>query len=253
MGDIDGDGKMEFVSTTQFSGTTYYFPLYQTVDPLQWEPRAFLKMKSTPDAPIYGPAICTVEPVDWDDDGDMDLLSGAEPGMPMLFENTGSDQKKVYANPVFIKFYDGSPVRTYSVEMGDGSSHGAWEWYDDRTAPTVADWDGDGVKDIISSTQARRLYWMKGKMVEGELRFSAPKIFKLNGVDLLHPHRTKPGVWDWNGDGSMDLIALNTVSEIVIYLGNKNSNLSFTREIFPVTTKNDPVVADLSIVEPPSS
>lgn len=250
-GDITGDGKIEFVSTTQFSGTTYYYPLYSTKDQLRWVTGENLKMKGTKSAPIYGPAICTVEPVDWDNDGDMDLLAGAEPGMPMLFENIGDNINKIYSNPVFIQFYDGRPVRTFSVELGDGSSHGAWEWYDDRSTPTVGDWDGDGINDIVSTTQGRRLYWMKGKIIDGELSFSYPMKFQLNGSDLFHPHRSKPGLYDWNKDGKMDLIALNTVSEIVIFLGNQNSNLKFTEQVFPTTINNDPLVGDLSIVEPP--
>ena len=164
-----------------------------------------------------------------------------------------SDKKPVYANPEYIKFYDGSPVRIYSSELGDGSSHGAWEWYDDRIAPTVADWDGDGFKDIISSTQGRRIYWMKGKMDKDELRFSPPMKFKFGGDDVLHPHRCKLGVVDWNKDGKMDLIALNTISELVIYLGNGTSNLNFANAIYPRTTRNESLVGDLSIVQPPLS
>jgi hypothetical protein len=250
MGDVTGDGNKEFIGTTQFSGVTYYYPLYMTGDPMRWRKGAYLMMEGRPETPVYGPSICTVETMDWDSDGDTDLLLGAEPGMPMILENTGDENKKVWANPRRIKFYDGTPVRTYSIILGDGSHHGAWEWYDDRSAPTVADWDGDGTPDIISSTQGRRLYWMKGKMTDNELRFSQPKTFRIMGMELLHPHRCKPGIIDWNGDGKLDIVALNPVSNLVIYLGNQDATLSYTDMVYPLTTRNEPLNGDPRYIEP---
>ena len=257
-GDINGDQINELVSITQFSAVSYYYPIYPPLKAGQpvnigWEMKDFLMMPCTPETPLYGPAICTVDPVDWDQDGDTDILAGAEPGMPVVFINTGTEDDRKFANPQRLKFYDGRPLETYSIEMGDGSSHGAWEWYDDRSTPTLADWDGDGTKDIVSGTQGRRLYWMKGKSLDGELRFGPPSLFTIRGTTFIHPHRTKPAVVDWDQDGMMDLIALNNNSELTIYLGQQTSDLSVTGIVPLKTTQGTDLVSDFYYINPPMS
>ena len=76
---------------------------------------------------------------------------------------------------------------------------------------------------------------MRGKKVNGELRFEKPHVFTLNGVTLKHPHRTLVAVLDWNGDGKMDFIGSNIEhNSATVYFGDGSGDLK-GREILRQT------------------
>jgi len=243
--DLTGDGRADLVTSSFFGSPTWLHWLRRTKG---WSAPAFLPVLTAPDSPLVGPGISTVTPVDFDGDGDLDLLLGAEPGVPMIAENIGSERARVFAPPRRLRWVDGSPVELYCVELGDGSHHGPWEWYDDRVTPRLADWDGDGAPDLISGTQGRRLHWMKGRRVEGELRFEKPRIFTRDGKPMLHPHRSLPAVFDWNGDGKLDLVALLESSDLAVYPGHGGDALGAPIPL--LTTAGEPVRAALIIISP---
>ena len=226
--DLDSDGRRELVATSYFGSPSLMMHLKRAETSQlhrSWTVDGFLQMQADAETALAGPGISTPEPVDWDGDGDTDLLLGGEPGTPMIAINVGSEKDKVFNAPKRLLFVDGTPLETYSSEIGDGSHHGPKEWYDDRSTPRAADWDGDGVLDIVSGTQGRRLYWMKGEKVRGELRFRQPQLFRLGGKPLLHPHRCLPAVTDWNGDGRLDIVGFDVRSDLTVYLGDGDSDL----------------------------
>jgi len=249
--DLDSDGRAELIGSTYF-GSLAFFQRYEYRGDAAlvngWKSNGRLAMDATPTTALRGPGISTPEPVDFDADGDLDLVLGAEPGIPMWAENIGSDTEKVFAPPRRIKWVDGRALETHCFELGDGSHHGAWEWYGDRCAPRACDWDCDGVLDLVSSTMGRRLYWMKGRRTEDELRFEKPRVFTLGGKKLVHPHRTLPDVVDWNKDGQLDIVGLDKQSNLVIFLGNGTSDFASMRAL--KTTEDKPVCAALNIKNP---
>ncbi|MCB1123692.1 MAG: VCBS repeat-containing protein, partial [Verrucomicrobiae bacterium] len=249
--DFDNDGRIELVTTSYFGSPSLlqWYSKKMTESPASgWEFRGFLNMAAHPETPLAGPGISTIDPVDWDNDGDTDLLLGGEPGTPMIAINIGTENKKVFSAPTRLRFTDGSFLETYSSQLGDGSHHGPKEWFDDRSTPRAVDWDQDGILDIISGTQGRRIYWMKGTFVHGELRFNNPKIFMLDGKPLLHPHRCFPDVVDWNKDGKLDIAGFNERSDLVFYLGKGDSELV---SVIPLSdTHGKPISASPKIKDP---
>ncbi len=226
--DMNGDGVDDFVTGAYFGNQDRFFLYTQTnarTGQNGWRFDDYLAIKTGEETPIYGAGNSSVDPVDWDGDGDLDLLLGSEPAMPTIVMNSGSDRDRKYEAPQWLRFVDGDYMETYSSLEGDGSHWGPLEWYSDRYAPRAADWDGDGVLDLISGSMGRRLYFFKGERVDGELRFHRPVNFKRGGRDFVVPDRQFPEVTDVNGDGRMDLIVNNMTPEMCLFYGDGSTTL----------------------------
>ena len=130
--------------------------------------------------------------VDWDDDGDLDILMAGKAGRLSLRINEGSME-----SPAF------SPERTAVPMEGRLYEEGG----DATPSPAFVDWDGDGLKDLVVLRVAeRKVLWHRNIGTKGRPRFGT-------GEQLLDFSRSgKPkecnrlSVADYNGDGRLDLI-----------------------------------------------
>ncbi len=127
-----------------------------------------------------GAAVC---PVDWDSDGDLDLLAGNRAGAVQLFERVDS--------PGDCLLRAGKTVRAASgvVKASDGC---AW--------PRGADADGDGDMDLFVGTGAGRVeLWINsGSFVRAGFLTVAGQPIRTSGPALVAP-------CDYDGDGDVDL------------------------------------------------
>lgn len=146
-------------------------------------------------------AICTrPSAVDWDNDGDLDLVVGNFRGSLFLFEGDGKG--KFTPEPTLIETA-GEPL--------------AIEGY--HSDPFPIDWDGDGDLDLLSGSSKGGVQWSEntaGKGKTPELRafktlIAASKRLQygelVNEKDLVGP-ASGTRVWadDINGDGKLDLL-----------------------------------------------
>ncbi len=221
--DIDGDGQEELIGASYYGNQNRYV-IYQRQGQ-EWQEKGYLSIQADKDTPVYGMGNSTVEPVDWDADGDTDLLLGAEGGFPTIVINSGSERLRIFEPAQRLTYVNGTPLETFSIEQGDGSYWGPLEWYSDRIAPRAADWDGDGTLDIITGSMGRRLYFFRGQLVRGELRFEQPKNFRYGGNELVLPDRLLPAVLNWTGDGRLDIMVSNDPGNVVIYPGDHSLDL----------------------------
>ncbi|MHB0912153.1 MAG: FG-GAP repeat domain-containing protein, partial [Armatimonadota bacterium] len=99
--------------------------------------------------PIFVGMGCSPKPVlaDWDNDGDKDLIVGAERGGRVLFfENTaGRGKEAVYTDRGEVCDKDGKPIRTPYEPCPELPIY----TIDYSSYPEVVDWDGDGKKDLL--------------------------------------------------------------------------------------------------------
>ena len=89
-----------------------------------------------PDSPMFVPVA-----IDWDRDGDTDLVVGQEDGRVMLLEHTG-------------QVVDGLPQfksARYFQQEADAVKFGV------LATPVGYDWDGDGDEDLVCGNAAGRI------------------------------------------------------------------------------------------------
>ena len=174
------------------------------------------------------PCLC-----DWDDDGDPDLLIGDGYGRPRILRNDGSGLRPMFAEAQRL-VADGAPIQLVRHELLGPPQSGHNMGY---SYPTLIDWDGDGLRDLMLPNETNRLFWYRNigtpqhpvfgqrrqlrcagypDSVEvrerSQRRASDPK--SNNGVYPLEPERpfywrTGAGFADFNGDGLIDLVTLD--------------------------------------------
>jgi hypothetical protein len=190
-------------------------------------------------------ALATPCGVDWDGDGDIDIVSGNTAGVIEWFENLsgpGVEQPR-WAAP--RRLHAGG--REFRIMAGpNGSIQGPAEAKWGYTTLTVADWDGDGRLDILYNSIWGRVEWLRNlgpnagpadsphaqpaavsmklaapQPVEVEWSGAPPKPawtwWEPRAKELVTQWRTTPVAHDFDGDGLVDLAMLDPEGYLVWY------------------------------------
>ena len=225
----DEDGRVAFIENTgKFDGKV---PVYA-------EPRYF---QQEADQVKFG-ALVTPVGFDWDGDGDMDLICGNTAGYVGFIENLsgkGVEQPK-WAAPVRLEAA-GKIIRPMAGPNGSiqGPCEAKWGY----ATQTVADWDGDGLPDLLLNSILGKVVWYKniGTRQKPQLAAAQPVEVEWNGPQpalaygwlrpegkaLLTQWRTTPVVVDWNKDGLTDLVMLDQEGYLAFFeRANQGGKLS---------------------------
>lgn len=155
--------------------------------------------------------------VDWDGDGDFDLLVGNNSNRIAYFENTGTRRRPRFA-----------PHRKL---LHDGGEHFSF-----RARPAPADFDGDGLIDLVAGCAGARnrndapdipiCLYRRYRDSDGTLRLRQGPVLFRTPIPYHHGFEAV----DWDGDGDIDILA-NERSRGVLYR-NAGSNRApdFRRE-----------------------
>ncbi len=177
--------------------------------------------------------------VDWDEDGDPDLLAGEFMGTIRLYENAGTPARPRFLPPVLVTAA-GGPIRI----TRDGVLGGK-HWHGMAGYPSVAavDWDGAGLFDLVVPNETNRVFWYRNigrhgwpafggrqQLIPDGFTDSAARLEKTRrlaedpGVPN-HPYPLEPDVpffWrmrlaiaDYTGDGLTDLITFDGRKDLV--------------------------------------
>lgn len=163
--------------------------------------------------------------VDWDNDGDLDIISGSCSGNLMYYENVAEKGNSPQFKAGVYMTYEKTNERIFINAVKErGTVQGMEEQYWGYLTIVPSDVDRDGDMDLIIADCLGKVRWIENI---GN-RFN-PKLFRkihdfiVDGKPLITPWRNRPGVADWNEDGRLDLILLNDNSELVFYSqGTKN-------------------------------
>ncbi len=216
--DMDQDGDIDLVVGDEDGRVAWleHTGLVENHMPVFEAPKYFLQKA---DWVKFG-ALVTPYAVDWDDDGDEDLICGNTAGYIGFIENLDGGDPPKWAEPVYLKS-EGKVIR---ITAGDhGSIQGPAEKKWGYTTLSVADWDGDQLHDIIVNSIWGKVIWFKnvgskgapvlakGKpvLVEGESLKPSWNWWDPKPNHLVTQWRTTPVAVDWNADELMDLVMVD--------------------------------------------
>lgn len=161
--------------------------------------------------------------------GREDLAVGNASGYVGLIRNLGGTPPR-WAQPVYISA-GGKLFRAQAGYNGDiqGPSETKWGY----TNVCAADWDGDGLTDILCSDVTGRVYWFRNIGSRTEPRFAAPEPIRVEwpgpapkpawnwwnpgGKDLVTEWRCTPLAIHWDGDKLMDLVMVDQEGYLALY------------------------------------
>jgi hypothetical protein len=167
---------------------------------------------------------------DWDGDGDLDLICGNSAGYLGWIENLGGGYPPRWAEPRKLEA-GGRVIRIMAGPSGSiqGPCEAKWGY----TAPCVADWDRDGLLDIVVNSIWGEVLWYRnvGTRTAAKLAPAAPievdwpgppprpawTWWNPRGRQLVTQWRTTPAVADWDDDGLPDLVMLDPEGYLALY------------------------------------
>jgi len=129
---------------------------------------------------------------DWDGDGLKDLLIGHNSTI-IFYKNAGTKSRPLFKAPV-------------TVDPPEGK-------FASRPSPYVVDWDRDGRKDLLVSTEPRTLAFYRNVGTAKAPKLGAPVIVELKGDGFEKGYRNRIEVVDWNNDGKLDILVGNFYSD----------------------------------------
>ena len=182
-------------------------------------------------------ALSTPVGVDWDSDGDDDIIAGNTAGNIAFFENLDGKSPPRWAAPVLLE----AGGKTIHIQAGpNGSIQGPCEAKWGYTTQTVADWDHDGRLDIMVNSIWGRIVWFRNvgtstapklaaaQAVQVEWPGKAPKPawnwWDPEDRNLVTQWRTTPVVVDWNQDGLHDVVMLDHEGYLAVFKREKTKD-----------------------------
>ncbi len=244
--DWDGDGQMDIVRCDE-EGRVYWYRNTGRLEkgvPVFESPRFFRQRADD----LCASALATPCAIDWDGDGDIDLLSGNTAGTIDFYENLSGPgvERPKWAPPVKLKTPDGRPVRILAGP--NGSVQGPIEAMYGYTCLSAVDWDGDGLLDLMVNSVWGKVVWFKNIGTRAKPRLDFPRDVEVewdgaqpdipwnwykpartsNPKALVTHWRTTPVMIDLDGDGLMDLVMMDVDGDLAFFARTRRADGSLS-------------------------
>jgi hypothetical protein len=181
-------------------------------------------------------ALATPVGYDWNGDGRDDIIVGNTAGHIAFIENLGGNPPK-WAAPELLKA-NGKVIRIVAGPSGSiqGPAEAKWGY----TTLTVADWNHNGLPDLVVNSIWGKVIWYENigtrtkpklataKPIDVEWNGEVPKPewnwWNPQGNELVTQWRTTPVAIDWTGDGLTDLVMLDHEGYLSLFRREKHEN-----------------------------
>lgn len=219
--DYDGDGDLDLICGEFFDGFTWFENSGTRTEPV-YETGVYLRHENK--KIVMHVQMITPVAIDWDRDGDVDLVVGDEDGRVALVENTG---RIVNGIPSFLP-------PAYFQQEADDLKFGA------LVTPFSVDWDGDGDEDLVCGNTSGNIGFIENLDGGNPPKWAGPVLLEAGG-EVIHvqagskgsiqgPAEAKWGytvlnVADWNHDGLLDIVTNDIWGKVLVYdgVGTKTS------------------------------
>ena len=199
-------------------------------------------------------SLCTPWAVDFDGDGDQDIIAGNSAGYVAFFENLSGPgvAEPKWAEPRCLPCKKGAvepiaripgtdPLFSYDpfriVAGPNGSIQGPCETAYGYTCLSAEDWDGDGDIDIMLNNTWGKILLLRNIGTRTQPKLGAPEGVEVewegaqpelkwgwfqasktpNAKEIVTQWRTTPVMHDMNGDGLMDLVLVDTEGYLALF------------------------------------
>ena len=177
-------------------------------------------------------ALITPVSYDWDGDGDEDIVAGNSAGYIGVIENLDGGNPPKWAAPVFLES-GGARIRIQAGANGSiqGPAEAKWGY----TNLSVADWDADGLADLVVNSIWGKVVWYRNIGTRQAPRLAAATPIQVrppgdgsvaspqwgwitpHDNELVTQWRTTPVAVDWDGRGGLDLLMLDPEGYLALY------------------------------------
>jgi hypothetical protein len=203
--DYDNDGKRDLLvgDGNYPTGYVYFYRNTNTDAAPILAPGVTLMVGASPLSVGYRATPCVD---DWDGDGLKDLICGNGDGFVFFFKNTGTAQSPAYAAS--------TRIQAGGADLNLGI----------RSVARIFDWDGDGVKDLVGSSNDG-VYWCRNMgsnsspNLLARVGLRAPPVSGSGLVPINTGGRMRLDLVDWNNDGTIDLLIGNLNGTVSYYEG----------------------------------
>lgn len=199
---------------------------------------------------------------DWNNDGKLDLITGNAEGKLMLLLQTAASEGHLFQEPtdiggVSVSSYaaptaadingdglpdlivgDGEGTLTYYPNTGTAGSpkfaggqtvmlnNGQRLQVPGPAAPHLADWNGDGVLDLLVGDGEGYIHLFTGEVSDGTIQWSEAGKLSTGGETIQTGKNAAPHAADWNNDGRLDLLVGSLDGTIRQYFRGEDGGLS---------------------------
>ncbi|MBW3600706.1 MAG: VCBS repeat-containing protein, partial [Planctomycetes bacterium] len=226
--DWDGDGDTDLIVGDEDGRVALVEHTGRVTDGLpQFLPPRYFQQEA---ADVKFGALVTPYGFDWDGDSDEDLLCGNTAGYIGFLENLDGGDPPKWAAPQRLKA-GGEVIRIQAGPNGSiqGPAEAKWGY----TTLSAADWDHDGLPDLIVNSIWGKVVWFRNvgtrtapklaeaQPIEVEWKGPPPKPewtwWAPQGNELATQWRTTPQVIDLNRDGLNDLVMLDHEGYLALF------------------------------------
>lgn len=233
--DFDGDGFQDLIVGDEDGRVAWLRNTGKKTNGMpQFESPVYFRQEA--DKVKFG-ALSTPCAFDWDGDGKEDIISGNSAGEIAFIRNLSGGERPVFDEPKLFKV-NGKPLRIMAGENGSIQGPAEQKW--GYTVLSIADWDGDGLADIIINSIWGKIEWLKNLGYTDCLELAAPQPVTVawegetpkpewnwwnpEPGTLVTEWRTTPVATDWNHDGLVDLIVLDREGYLSYFERFRDSN-----------------------------